>query len=194
MRFAKYSAICLLMAGSVWASVPGKRNSSYGSIAPLTDFQTFCLNQNGNVAASCPGAITEQSYIASNDSTLHVFDYQVGNLSEFTLTLTPSSGSFSDFGYFSCDTGPVACGNDPNAVGASVDQNGAAVKFTVPGAGNGLVFYVVETDDGTTQLSPVIGDATVTPEPKSLFLLAIGLMAILGYVAYRRSALAAMRR
>ncbi|MBZ5609832.1 MAG: PEP-CTERM sorting domain-containing protein [Acidobacteriia bacterium] len=163
MSHLKYALVglALLMSGTVQASRLQQDFSDYG-VTPGFFNQNVCLDANGNpTGGTC--ALTAEDYLASNDPTLHVFDFKVdGAISNFTLTLTgsvpfvadPNSGTgFWAYGALLCKaidpsfTNPPQCGPDPTSAMASgsptLSGDGMTATFNVSGSNNDFVFFAI---------------------------------------------------
>jgi len=115
MKTLKLTAVlCFVLASSVWAgSLPTKKNSSYGDSPGFA--ATVCLD-SGGLETACGGsnvAITEVPFINSNFDHW-VFEFEIDNLGDFGLTLTPATNcgnpscTFDDAGAFVLDPDATA--------------------------------------------------------------------------------------
>lgn len=205
-----FAVLYFAVSGSVRASILEQESSSYGfttltdgsQIAPITD---TCLNLDGtnaNAYLSCGGFpmigqtyFQDPSQVIPGQSRAEIFDFKINSdITDFTITLTGTEPFYNQAaGLFVCNPGADPnCSNsqvwfstvDPLALGVSSSSMGtSAAGFTVPGDGNGLVFFAVEPN-GTGNVTADITAADITlsdptPEPGTLVLLSFCLVAIL---------------
>ena len=212
MKLLALGGLALMMTGASYAALVQDDNSDYGNQGfDCTDSvhsSKFLCN-----LTSAPGLFGEQ-FSASFSSDFHVWDFDVvNNLSNFTLTLTGSlpfianqtvnGQKVNGFGMFVCSAGetsnPVSgerictpSGDYSSAVIPSPDNGNSAastVSFTVPGNGQGFVFFVVSeaSIDSTATVTATITSAATVPEPSSWSLVIAGLIAV-GFLAKRKLA------
>ncbi len=196
MAFPRFALLLgSLLVATVAAQAGGKlatSNSNYGFGDFGTDNQTpssTCLNLD---SITC--LLTEQTFYATESSSLAVYDFKINSdLSNFALTLDGNAQLFSSdaFGAFICDTthpeNPVQCGPDATSLAtATALADGQGAKFTVPGDGKGLVFFVALNKPVAADPPPNPTDVTAsiqvgTPEPDLFPILGLAGVAVLAF-------------
>ena len=209
-KYAFVPALLIAMSMAAQAAKLATNNSNYGFSDFGTDNQTptsTCLDLN---SVTC--LLTEQTFYATNSSTLAVYDFKINSdLFNFTLKLD-GNAALDNYGAFILDPGandssnpnqaillanPVQFGPDATALAAAAPLgDGQGASFTVTGNGKGLVFFVVlDKPLLTTDPPPDPKDVTASiqlstspvPEPTLWPLLAI---AIGGLLVIRRRRMA----
>jgi hypothetical protein len=200
-----FAVLYFAVSGAVRASLLEQESSSYGfttltdssQITPITD---TCLNLNGtnaNAYLSCGGfPMIGQTYfqnasqVSAGQSRAEIFDFKINSdVTDFTISLTGTEPFYNQAaGLFVCNPGADPnCTNsqvwfstvDPLTLGVSSSSPGTnAAAFTVPGDGNGLVFFAVEPN-GTGKVTADITLSDPAPEPGTLVLISLCLVAIL---------------
>ena len=174
MRSLCVFSSALLMFGLAHAQSMDTPNSDYGFTPPgfTTSKSCFTLDADGNLAnlVSCPGGdVMAENFHEPTIGGLQIFDFEITNLSNFTITLTGSSNSSGGYGGFVCDNGAATPASSPqpgmNGIGiqcfgnlnfrdptqdilmTNVDSftnvpNTNVASFHVRGSGNGYVFFM----------------------------------------------------
>jgi hypothetical protein len=139
--------------------------------------------------------ITAEAFIASTNSSLEMFDFEVTNApSNYTLTLTSTGSpinSATDLGLFTCSPGgvdPPQCSNQLPSGVTTLSNYGSLVSnfvasFPVTGAtsANTFVFFVALNDPNgsaasvSATLAPTV--SATAPEPSAFTMLGAGLFA-----------------
>jgi hypothetical protein len=119
--------LALLMSGVAYPQdIMDTPNSDYGFTPPsfTTNKSCFTLDGDGNLAnmVNCPGGdVMAENFRQTSDGPFQIFDFEINNLSNFTITLTGTSnfaggGVTNSFGYggFLCDTGAATAASSPD--------------------------------------------------------------------------------
>ncbi|HEX5228331.1 MAG TPA: hypothetical protein VFW44_11500 [Bryobacteraceae bacterium] len=200
--------IYLLLAGLVLSTGVAKANKIHvaGSIYGDATGHPPVSCSSATCDVEIPGAtMTEQLIPFSFVGGYVDFYFNVSGASSYTLTLTGDQDFISDdtvtdeyfgFGVLSCPGGTAVppCSTADQSPGAS-DGNENSVTFTIPSAGDGLTFFVVEpgslNTDGVPSNKVTATLTAITPEPATWPVLAIAFCAVIVALQRKRSAKAA---
>ena len=156
-------------------------DSDYGSapsIHPCTTSTATFVCDVGSTGA------TAEEFIASNNSDIVVFDFQLNNPPSgptFVLNVN-STATISDYGVFTCTGGTEQCGNPPpNPTSYCPDDNcisGNVISLPLYGTAK-AVFFVALNDpqDGRVPAEVTASIVGAVPEPQMFPMVGLALFA-----------------
>jgi len=183
MKLLGYGAVlALVLVASAFAiAIPEEMSSDYGENPTIVSISTGITGVTGERVCSsqrCPGD--------------YVFDYQIGDVTNFVLTLTGEL-PFTKYGVLTCGSASTVRCSDKSqpgiaaalAAGSVTVVNPTTLAFTIPVKGSGLVFYGLERQPDPVPDSPPgnprisLEVVAATPEPGPIALVLTGFVSVI---------------